>query len=72
MITQDDTGTAIASPTCTLTFGTTSYFSRMTGADRDIAAYWTKTVDRAAHRNVHPRLNIEGCPGCAFETAVAP
>jgi hypothetical protein len=71
LITHDDTVATAEPPTLPLTYGTTSYFSRMTGADRDIAAYWTSTVDRAAHRNVHPRLSVEGCPGCVFERAVA-
>ncbi len=54
-----------------LTFGTATYFSRMTGVDLETSAYWVSTVDRPAHRMGHPRLNVEGCPGCVFERAVA-
>ncbi|MGK5681630.1 hypothetical protein [Actinoplanes sp. URMC 104] len=50
--------------------GTVSYFARLTGTDRETAGYWVSTVDRVAHRNVHRRLTVEGCPGCAFEQSV--
>lgn len=53
------------------TWGTTSYFSRMSGADHETAAYWTRVVHRPAHRVSHQYRSIEGCPGCAYERAVA-
>jgi hypothetical protein len=53
------------------TWGTATYFSRLTGADLETASYWLRTVSRPAHRFGHPHLNIDGCPGCAFERAVA-
>jgi hypothetical protein len=52
-----------------LHWGTASHFRRLARVDVDTAAYWLATVHRPAHRISHPFLNVEGCPGCAFETA---
>ena len=67
--------TGVSSPPATNrpevdTWGTASYFRRLARVDLDVAAYWVGQVHRPAHRFQHPHLNIEGCPGCAFETAV--
>lgn len=53
------------------TWGTASQFRRLARVDQDVAAYWLDTVHRPAHRVAHPRLNVESCPGCVFELAVA-
>lgn len=53
------------------TWGTATHFSRLTGADHETSAYWVRVVARGAHRMGHPKLTIEGCPGCAYEQAVA-
>jgi hypothetical protein len=53
------------------TWGTASRFRRLARVDADTAAYWLLTVHRPAHRVGHPLLNVEDCPGCAFETAMA-
>ncbi len=67
----DCIGVIVPPPTDSPDFGTSSSFSRMTGVDSETAAYWVATVSRAAHRVGHPRLNIDGCPGCTFERAEA-
>jgi hypothetical protein len=50
-------------------WGTARFFARLARAEHDVAAYWVGTVHRPAHRVGHPRLNIDGCPGCAYEQA---
>lgn len=50
-------------------WGTSSYFARRARVSLDEAAYWLRTVYRPAHRVGHPFLRIDGCPGCAYETA---
>jgi hypothetical protein len=52
-------------------WGTLPYFRRLARVDAVEGLYWLVTVFRPAHRTGHPLLNVEGCPGCAFETAVA-
>jgi hypothetical protein len=53
-------------------WGTAVLFARLARVELQVAAYWLKTVYRPAHRAYHPRLNIAGCPGCAYETAQVP
>lgn len=50
-------------------WGTSSYFRRLTRVDEFTADYWTGKVHRPAHRVGHP-VPMAGCPGCAFESAV--
>jgi hypothetical protein len=49
------------------TWGTASRFRRLARVDADTASYWLRTVGRRAHHFGHPNLNIDRCPGCAFE-----
>ena len=53
------------------TWGSLRRFMRLARVDESVAKYWTIVVHRPAHRFGHPNLNIEGCHGCLFETAVA-
>jgi hypothetical protein len=75
----DDSGTLTMPPTeatergtpPSTSWGTSTLFEQLSGASHKDGEYWVRYVSRPAHRLGHPRLNISGCPGCAYETAAS-